>query len=293
MYCEHCGKLLDKEALFCGRCGTKQEAAQDSAGSAVVLSLFAIIPGLILFFILRRTRRYQAQCPSCERLLSLTTNEARVLDDWGSPELPSPVLLIRSAETLILRALQLRLWATVAIVFVGVLVGVLFHRDSSAGEMTTSSSKETVTSIPSPPTPSAVGLTEGDRAPAEFLHKPDLQSEPVFAAEALIGEYFTNEVRSEVRFKGTRVNVRGEIKDMARDNASILYVVFEGTQGDQILKCSFPDHQRASLAALEIGQTVTLSGPVIGTTVLKLGDFGVVRRLELSPCEVLVPSRVY
>jgi predicted RNA-binding Zn-ribbon protein involved in translation (DUF1610 family) len=54
---------------------------------ALLLCVAGIIPGLIVFLVVQRTKRYQAQCPNCGKQLLLKTKEAQpVKSAWGGAQ---------------------------------------------------------------------------------------------------------------------------------------------------------------------------------------------------------------
>lgn len=44
--------------------------------AAILLCLLGVIPGLIVFLLVQRAKRYQAECPNCGHALLLKMNEA-------------------------------------------------------------------------------------------------------------------------------------------------------------------------------------------------------------------------
>jgi len=54
---------------------------------ALILCLVGIIPGLIVFLLVQRAKRYQAECPNCNHALLLKMNEAQpVKSSWGGAQ---------------------------------------------------------------------------------------------------------------------------------------------------------------------------------------------------------------
>jgi hypothetical protein len=83
-------------------------------------------------------------------------------------------------------------------------------------------------------------------------------------ANQLYGEYDSNEVAADAKYKGKIVIVSGTIQNIGKDIADNAYIVIGGKGFLDGVQCTFTKGEESSVARLSKGQNVTVKGEVSG-----------------------------
>jgi hypothetical protein len=237
---------------------------------AILLCLVGVIPGLIVFLLVQRAKRYQAECPNCGHALLLKMNEAQpVKSSWGGAQfydssgakVPDGKMLARAGKWLLIGVA-----GVMGLLILFAALGMLIER---AG-----------IKVPS---------TSDDATPPAEAVKEASPSYPEYSSANLVQEYVNNAVRADQQLKGLTIMVRGTITEIGKDDAGSYFVGLNGVSEDSLVKCVFSDDHASHLAQLQKGMETALRGRVYGWVQLNVGDVGVAGRVDLTEC-MIAPS---
>jgi hypothetical protein len=237
---------------------------------ALILCLVGIIPGLIVFLLVQRGKRYKAECPNCGQALLLNMKEAQpAKSSWGgaqfydsnSQKVSDSKMLARGGKWLLMGAAGL-----VGLFVIFAALGMLIER---SGIKVPSSSE---------PAPSAKPVKDPSPSYREYT------------SANLVQEYVNNAIRADQQLKGATIIVRGTVTEIGKDDGGNYYIGLNGMSEDSLVKCLFSDEHTSQLAHLEKGANAAFLGRVHGWVQLNVGDVGVAGRVDLTECSI-APAR--
>ncbi len=113
------------------------------------------------------------------------------------------------------------------------------------------------------------GLLAAGSADTDEDTKKVQEQEPSYtlSADQLAGEYESNEVAADAKYKGRVVAVSGTIENIGKDIMDQAYIVIGGKGFLDGVQCMFTRGQEPSIARLFKGQHVKVKGEVSGKTI--------------------------
>lgn len=90
------------------------------------------------------------------------------------------------------------------------------------------------------------------------------------SADDMLGIYLKNELAGDQQFKGKKVKVTGEIRDISKSPTGHYYVTLKAKDMMRAVQCFFPESQLEALLKLEKGKQLTTTCDVRGLGMLNL-----------------------